>query len=193
MTVSVRELPAGQPAAFAEAVASLRGARVRPEVRLTEIPAPQRIAPHSLALSAEVGDLDGEVASGRFVLLHDPAGHDAWQGTMRVVTYARASLEPEFAAEPMLSEVGWAWLTDSLAGAGADPIELGGTVTRVLSECHGALADREPTVEIEVRASWTAPDAQIGPHLLGWSGLLCTVGGLPPIPEGVLTLRRPMR
>lgn len=191
--MSVRELPAGHPIAFREAVTSLRAARVRPEVRLSEIPAPQRIAPHSVALSAEVGAQDGDVASGRFVLLHDPDGHDAWHGTMRVVTYARASLEPEFAAEPMLSDVGWAWLTDALSLAGAEPIELGGTVTRVLSECHGSLADREPTVEIEVRASWTAPDNEVGPHLLGWTSLLCTVGGLPPLPDGVLTLHRPVR
>lgn len=181
------------PASFDEAVLSVRRAASRPEVRLSEIPAPQRIAPHSLALSAEVDASGGELATGRFVLLHDPAGHDAWQGTMRLVTYARAALEPEFAAEPMLSDVGWAWLTDSLREAGAEPVALGGTVTRVLSDCHGVLADREPTVEIEVRASWTAEESDIAPHLVGWSNLLCLVAGLQPLPEGVLTLRRPLR
>lgn len=191
--MSVRELPAGQPVAFSEAVSSLKSVRVRPEVVLTEIPAPQRIAPHSAALSAEVDLQDGEMASGRFVLLHDPAGQESWQGSMRVVTYARASLEPEFAAEPMLSDVGWSWLTDALAGSGAVPVELGGTVTRVLSECHGSLSDREPTVEMEIRASWTAADADLGSHLLGWTNLLCTVGGLPPLPDGVLTLPRAVR
>ncbi len=191
--VSVRELPAGPPAEFRAAVESVRSARCRPEVRLAEVPAPQRIAPHSLALSAEVDAVGGDLATGRFVLLHDPDGQEAWQGTMRVVTYARASLEPEFATEPMLTDVGWAWLTDSLEAAGAEPIALGGTVTRVLSECRGALADREPTVELELRASWTAGDADIASHLVGWSGLICTVAGLPPVPEGVLTLRRPLR
>ena len=155
-------MPAGAPAAFTEAVEQLRHARLRPEVRLVEVPAPQRIAPHSVALSAEVDGLEGpdgpEVASGRFVLLHDPAGQEAWQGTMRVVTYVRAALEPELASDPVLSDVGWSWLTDCLEAAGADAGALGGTVTRVLSDCHGTLAERPPTVELEIRASWTADD-----------------------------------
>ncbi|MFV0459169.1 MAG: DUF3000 domain-containing protein [Actinomycetales bacterium] len=191
--MSVREIPTGVPLEFSHAVASVRSATVRSEVHLSEIPAPQRIAPYSLALSGEVETGDGEAATGRFVLLHDPDGQDAWQGTMRLVTYARASLEPEFATEPMLSDVGWAWLTDALSDAGAIPLALGGTVTRVLSDCHGVLADREPTVEIEVRASWTSSSCDIAAHLVGWSGLLCTVAGLPPLPEGVVSLRRPLR
>lgn len=188
--VAARDLPAGVPAAFGQAVESLRAARLRPQVHLTEVPAPQRIAPYALALSGEVLDGDDELATGRFVLLHDPKGQEAWQGTMRAVTYVRAALEPEFAGDPLLSEVAWTWLVDGLAGQGARFAELGGTVTRVLSDSHGALADREPTVEIEVRASWTAQGADLGPHLQGWATLLCTVAGLPPLPEGVSPLRR---
>lgn len=200
-------MPASVPAAFGQAVEQLRHARLRPEVRLVEVPAPQRIAPHSLALSAEVDGLEGpdgpEVASGRFVLLHDPAGQEAWQGTMRVVTYVRAALEPEFASDPVLSDVGWSWLTDCLESAGARATALGGTVTRVLSDCHGTLAERPPTVELEIRASWTADghDAEAGggpgpgviAHLQGWAALLGTVAGLPPLPEGVSALRRGLR
>ena len=62
-----------------------------------------------------------------------------------------------------------------------------GTVTRVVSESFAGLADREPTVEMEVRASWT-PRGEIGAHLLAWSDLLCTIAGLPPLPEGVVAL-----
>ena len=50
--------------------------RLRPEVRLTEVPAPQRIAPYAVALTADVvdpRDTDDDLASGRFVLLHDPS------------------------------------------------------------------------------------------------------------------------
>ncbi len=183
------------PSEFVEAVGSLRRARPRPEVHLSEAPAPQRIAPNALALTGEVvGGVDDDgLASGRFVLLHDPAGQDAWQGTMRLVTYARAALEAEFATEQMLSDVGWAWLTDALVDAHAEPVALGGTVTRVLSDCHGVLADREPTVEIEIRASWTAATPDLIPHVMGWTTLMCTLAGLPPLPEGVLTLHRPLR
>ncbi len=188
--MAARDLPAGVPAAFGQAVESLRAARLRPQVHLTEVPAPQRIAPYSLALSGEVLDGEDELATGRFVLLHDPAGQEAWQGTMRAVTYVRAALEPEFASDPLLSEVGWSWLVDNLAAQGAAVGEIGGTVTRVVSDSHGALADRGPSVEIEVRASWTALDPDLAPHLQGWAALLCTVAGLPPLPDGVSSLRR---
>ena len=98
----------------------LRAARLRPEIRLTEVPAPQRIAPYAVALTAEVvgaGDDEDELASGRFVLLHDPAGPEPWDGALRAVTFARAELEPELATDPMLGAVGWSWLTDALDGA----------------------------------------------------------------------------
>ncbi len=57
--------------------------------------------------------MDGEedLADGRLVLLHDPAGHDAWHGTFRLVTLVRAELEPEMAADPLLPDVCWSWLT----------------------------------------------------------------------------------
>ena len=58
----------------------------------------------------------------------------------------------------------------------------------------GALADREPTVEMEIRASWTpvlTPDrepAELAATLGAWGDLLCTLAGLPPLPEGVVAL-----
>ena len=58
-----------------------------------------------MALSADVvvdAD-DDELGTGRFVLLHDPAGHETWQGTFRVVTFVRATLEPELAADPLVA------------------------------------------------------------------------------------------
>lgn len=186
-------MPGAAPEAFARAVASLRAAALRPEIVLTEVPAPQRIAPHAAALTADVLVGDDELATGRFVLLHDPAGQDAWEGTFRAVTFVRAALEPEMGSDAMLGQVGWAWLEESLAGAGAAAVAHGGTVTRVLSESFAGLADRPATVEIEIRASWTPVDGDLGPHLRGWTDLLCTVAGLPPLPEGVATLPRRLR
>ncbi len=168
-------------------MASLRAARLRPEVHLEEVPAPQRIAPHALAVSADVVVADEDLGTGRFVLLHDPAGQDAWEGTFRAVTFVRAALEPELGADPMLGQVGWSWLEEALADAGAAFTAPGGTVTRVVSESYGALADRPSTVELEVRASWTPLD-DVGLHLEAWGRLLCTVAGLPPLPAGVSAL-----
>ena len=185
------------PPAFVQALQALAARRLRPEVRLSEIPAPTRIAPFAVALSAEVGDADEELvpeveaASGRFVLLHDPAGQEAWEGTFRVVTLVRAALDAELGADPLLCEAAWSWVVDSLDQAGATHRALGGTVTRVVSQSFGALAERPGEVEVEIRASWT-PEGDAGEHLAAWGAVLCTAAGLPPRPDGVapLTPRR---
>ena len=62
------------PAAFAEALLSIRGTVLRPEVVIEETPAPLRLSPFALALQAEIVLNDDEAATGRFVLLHDPEG-----------------------------------------------------------------------------------------------------------------------
>jgi hypothetical protein len=182
-------VPDDAPEEFLEAIERLRSVRLRPEVALEEIPAPQRIAPYAVAVSADVLLDDEELATGRFVLLHDPAGQEAWQGTFRAVTFVRAALEPELGSDPMVGQVGWSWMHEALVGAGATYAAAGGTVTRVVSESFGALADRPATVEIELRASWTPRD-DVARHLQAWAALLCTVGGLPPLPEGVASLPR---
>ncbi|MCB7138105.1 DUF3000 domain-containing protein [Cellulosimicrobium marinum] len=183
------------PAEFRTALESASARRVRPEVSLQEVPAPRRIAPYSFALTGEVAGArtdDGELASGRFVVLHDPDGQEAWHGRFRVVTLVRATLEPELAAEDMLAEVAWTWLADAMRDTGARAHAEGGTVTRVLSQSFGAIAGRADDVELEIRASWTPASADLGPHLGAWAQLLCTAAGLPPLPDGVaaLPLRR---
>lgn len=177
------------PHPFVQALHALRDRRLRAEVRLTEVPAPARIAPYAVALSAEVDPerTGEEIASGRFVLLHDPAGQEAWNGVFRAVTLTRATLEAELAADPLLCEAAWSWVTDSLVTTAHH--SLGGTVTRVVSQSFGDLADRPDQVEVEIRASWT-PDGDAGDQLQAWSTLLCTAAGLPPLPDGVTALSR---
>ncbi len=188
--VTSRGIPGSQPAEFAAVVRALDAVRLRPEVRLTEVPAPQRIAPYAVALTAEVVTTgsDDELASGRFVLLHDPSCPEPWAGEWRAVTFARAELEPELATDPMLGDVGWTWLVDALDGRGIAYTAEAGTVTRVVSQSYGGLADRDPSVEMEVRASWTPIGPDIAGHLVAWSDLLCTIAGLPPLPDGVTAL-----
>jgi Protein of unknown function (DUF3000) len=179
------------PLSFTSALSALRSARLRPEIVLDEAPAPQRLAPHAVALTAEVVDIGGdEIGSGRLVLLHDPMGHDTWDGTFRVVTFARASVEAELAADPLAHEVAWSWLIEALEHRNAAYTALGGTVTRVSSESFGALGDRGSEAQIEVRASWTPVDTpdRIGAHIEAWGDLLATGAGLAPLPEGVLAL-----
>src|SRR5919112_4832198 len=92
----------GQPSEFIDAVAALREAVLRPEVVCEELPAPRRIAPYSYAQSGDVHGGGEELGTGRLVLLHDPAGNDAWQGTFRLVTFARADVDAEMAADPVI-------------------------------------------------------------------------------------------
>lgn len=180
---------------FAEAVRGLGEVRLRPEVTVTEAPAPTRVAPYALALSAEVTltGVDEPLASGRFVVLHDPSMPEAWGGSWRIVSFARARMEPELAADPMLGEVGWSWLTDALDSVPVARDALAGTVTRVVSDSYGTLADRAPSIDLEIRASWTPTGADLEAQLAAWSEVLCTIGGLPPLPSGVTALPRPRR
>ena len=187
--------PEDVPVEFVSALRSLRRVTVRPEVILDEVPGPARIAPFSAALTAEVRTARRsvaaeELASGRFVVLFDPAGQEAWDGHFRLVTLVRATLEAEVGADPLLAEVAWTWFTDALEESGLDAHAAGGTVTRVLSQSFGALERRSEQTELEIRASWTAWDEQLAPHLSAWSTLMCTAAGLPPLPEGVVPLPR---
>jgi hypothetical protein len=151
------------------------------------MPAPQRIAPHSAAISGDVTIEGDEIGTGRLVLLHDPAGNDAWEGTFRLVAYVRAEIDPEMANDPVLGAVGWSWLTDALASHGAEFGAASGTVTKVSSESFGGMAEETATAQLEIRASWT-PVGDVGPHVEAWGELLCTASGLPPVPEGVAAL-----
>lgn len=179
------------PIPFRQAIEALHAARLRPEVEIAPMPAPKRLAPFAYALEAAVveGSEEGdeELADGRLVLLHDPAGHDAWQGTFRVVTLAKAELEPEMGTDPLLPDVCWSWLTGALEARAVPYGEPSGTVTRAGSHYFGALGDRQPTTQIELRASWTPAEGprgvqDIGAHLAAWCDLLCQVAGLPPAP-----------
>lgn len=177
------------PSAFRAALEQLDAAPLRPEVVVDEIPAPQRIAPYAHALSGDVEVGGDDVATGRFILLHDPAGNDAWDGQFRCVTFARAEVESEMAADPALASVGWSWLVDALAGHGGHHTAASGSVTVVTTETFGEMADDAGSAQVEVRASWT-PTSDVGAHVAAWTELLCTLAGLPPLSPGVVPLQR---
>jgi hypothetical protein len=179
------------PEAFTRAVAGLRAAAPRDEILLEEIAAPQRLAPYGFALSATVLREGEEVASGRLILLHDPAGHDAWQGNLRLVTLITAELESDMAEDPLLSAVAWTWLTDGLDQHSAVYTAIGGTITQTTSTRFGELAGPAPTADLEIRASWTPTSDDLGAHLQGWCAMLASTAGLPP--PGVASLNNRQR
>ncbi|MFF7334908.1 DUF3000 domain-containing protein [Streptomyces sp. NPDC090306] len=177
------------PPPFRAAVDALRGARLRPQVEVEPTRAPQRLAPFAYAVEAAVVEDDEDLADGRLVLLHDPAGHDAWRGSFRLVTLVRAELEPEMAADPLLPDVCWSWLTGALQARGLTYGEASGTVTRASSHYFGGLSERPSASQIEIRASWTPREGLGGvpdtaAHLAAWCDLLAQVAGLPPAGPG---------
>ena len=172
--------PTVLPETFARAVAGLRAVAPRKEIALEEVGAPQRLAPYAFALSATVVRDGDEVATGRLILLHDPAGHDGWGGTLRLVTYVTADLEQELAADPLLPAVGWTWLTDALEAQGASYAAIGGTVTQTMSTRFGDLAGPPASGDVEIRASWTPTSHDLSSHLRAWCALLASTAGLPP-------------
>ncbi|MDR1999599.1 MAG: DUF3000 domain-containing protein [Frankiaceae bacterium] len=186
-----RDRPNGHaPEVFLSAVEALEATLVRPEVRIHPLRPPQLLAPWSYAIGADVLDAAGdELATGRLVVLCDPDGHEAWHGVLRLIAFASAEVEDDIATDPSLPAVGWSWLVSALCERGAAHTAAGGTVTQTTSSRFGDIADtRAVTRSVELRGSWTALDADLGPHVLAFADLLSQAAGLPP--EGVAILGR---
>ena len=196
--------------------------RARPEIAFEKQPPPRKLAPYAAAIGATVHepeagrragtspgsefvhDPDAEIGWGSFVLLYDPAGQTGWAGPFRMIAYLRADLEQEIAADPLIGQVGWSWLTEALDARTTGYRLTSGTVTRVVTEGFGAKEEQPVATAFELRASWSpaAPGAGIPPaaqpappdldgHLAAWCDALCAASGLPPLPAGVSALRPP--
>jgi hypothetical protein len=186
--------------AFAAAVTALEAGRdavaeVRDDLSFEDWPAPKRLAPHAVALAATAYRDGTEVGTARLVLLHDPAGHEGWTGTFRVVAQVQADVEEEMAADPLLGEVGWSWLTDALDLHAPGYHAPSGTVTRVITEGYGAKEDEPPSTAFELRASWCPADDEIDDEICGavlaLSDVLAAAAGLPAQPPGTRALGQP--
>ncbi|WP_280828957.1 DUF3000 domain-containing protein [Mycobacterium sp. OTB74] len=188
ISASVHKVTSAEPAQFRTAVAAMNAATVRQEIELGPIRPPQRLAPFSYALGAEVRHPDAEVvpersdgdAFGRLILLHDPEGADAWDGTMRLVAYIQADLDATEAVDPLLPEVAWSWLVEALDSHADGLTALGGTVTATTSVRYGDISGPPRAHQLELRASWTATSLELGPHVQAFCEVLEHAAGLPP-------------
>jgi hypothetical protein len=178
--------PSEAPQAFREVLRSIRRANIRGDVVLVEAPAPSRIAPYAVALDGEIIVEGDAAASGRFIVLHDPDGQEAWNGTLRVIALVKAEVEPEVGTDELWGQVAWSWIDEALADTPHE--SLGGTVTRVTNEAFGDLKERGRTVQVEMRISWTPLKTEMDPHLDAWATLLASCAGVPPLPDGVTML-----
>ena len=168
----------------------------RPELVFEDEPPPRRLAPYAAAIAASVLQGDTEVGWGKFVLLYDPAGQPGWAGQFRIIAYVRAELDPEIAADPLIAEVGWSWLTEALEARTAGYGQTSGTVTRVVTEGFGTKQDEPTATGFELRASWSPAGEEgdrpeLDGHVAAWCDALCMAAGLPPL--GVSALRPPSR
>ena len=59
-------------------------------------------------------------------------------------------------------------------------------MTRTITTSHGAVAGRPEEVELELRASWSAVDPDVGAFLTAWARVLRLFAGVPPV--GVTSL-----
>lgn len=177
------------PALFAQALRDVSAASTRPELVLSEIPAPTGLAPHAIALAGDVRPtrhgLDSLLGTGRFVLLYDPAEPEAWGGCFRVVCFAQAPLDAEMAQDPVMTDVAWSYLRDALNARSAEYSAASGTATKVLSTGFGDLAGQSDSAQLELRASWTPQESSIAASVEGWCELLCLLAGLPPTADAV--------
>jgi hypothetical protein len=202
---AVAESPA--EALFAAAMAAFtagREAQRRRDLLFEDVPAPKRLAPFATAMAATVRRDDADVAWGRLVLLYDPDGQQGWNGFFRLVAYVRADVEPEMAADPLLGEVGWSWLSEALDARVPGYAVPSGTVTRVITEGFGAKQDEIPLTGFELRASWSPTGGGNGngsadhddldaldlpAHIAAWCDCLSAAAGLEP--PGTRALRQP--
>ena len=169
------------PQFFADAVGTIRP--------------PQRLAPYSHAIGLEVmhpetdivtPDSEGD-AFGRLIILHDPQGEETWNGQLRLVAYIQADMDDAVAGDPLLPDVAWEWLREGLGDSTATFTNLGGTVTSTTSVRFGDIGGPPRAYQLELRASWTAEDNNLAPHVAAFATVLASVAGLPP--EGVRMIR----
>lgn len=174
-----------------EVVKSLSDLNLRPEFLIEEVPPPARLAPHSFALALDVVDAqDKDLASGRFVVLYDPAGQETWNGNIRIVTFVRAPIEDDVVTDDLFDDVAWSWLTDALRESEHGFHDISGTVTRTISKSYAGIQDRQATTDVEVRASWTPEGSDVGDQLNSWLRFVEQVAGLTPLPPGVSAITR---
>jgi Protein of unknown function (DUF3000) len=199
-----------EEATFAAAVAAFKAGRDAQSDRdlfFEDVQAPKRLAPYATAIAATIQRDDADVAWGRLVLLYDPDGQEGWDGVFRLVAYIRAEVEPEIAADPLLGEVGWSWLSEALDTRVPGYAQPSGTVTRVITEGFGTKRDELPLTGFELRASWSpagppGADARKGAagdggsdlesldlaaHIAAWCDCLAAAAGLEP--QGTRALR----
>ena len=83
------EIGSSSSAEFKAAAGTLRTAVIRSELALVQIDAPKNLATDAVAFAANIETAatgsQGDLGTGRFILLHEPTEQEAWGGRFRIV------------------------------------------------------------------------------------------------------------
>ena len=191
--MSLYKLDPKAPAQFQAAAMGLTELMLRSELETLQIPAPKEIAPYALAFSAQVpnpADTPMNRGVGRLVFLHNPEEFDTWGSNMRVIAYGKSPLESDVAMQEDAANYWWECLMRALDYRGARFSHEAGTITRMTSTGMGSLATDRENTEIEIRASWSPQEDDLGPHLGAWQDLISGMAGYEIGGEGVARIAR---
>lgn len=189
--MSFYKLDPKAPAQFAAASLSLADPFLRQELNTAQIPAPDQIAPWALAFAAQApnpADTPMNRGVGRIVFLYDPEQYETWGSNMRVIAYGKSPLENDLGIEEDVAHFWWGKLMQALRMHGAQFSHEAGTVTKMTSTGMGSLANDPNASEVEMRASWSPQQDELGPHLAAWQDLIAAMAGYGMDGEGVTRL-----
>jgi len=178
------------PPEFEGALSTVAEVEFRDDIHVTDIPAPEGIAPYAKAWSATIDprSSDGDHGTARLVILYDPSAPDSWSGPFRAVCFAKAPLDQSMGQDPFLPKVAWSWLMDALEQRGAVFSRAAGTASTIISTGFGELESDQVGTEIEMRVSWSPDGDRLGSHVEAWAEFVGMLAGLPPQVEGVTAL-----
>ncbi len=179
-----------EPGYFDALVESVLSASWPHGLDVQRIDAPQGLAPNAIAFSGDVTAGAGrhDKGTGRLIFLDDPTEPEGWGGRTRAILFAQSPIEPQLGGNEELAIVAWSWLTDSLTESGAGYSHPAATVTRVVSQGFGELAQQGRGSQLEVRASWSPVDSDVRPHAEAWARFVLHVSGFDVQPDGVDSL-----
>ena len=183
------ELPKNLSEDFQKRISGIDDVLERAEILLEQIAAPKGIAEEAIAVSASVIHADHSDADrgvGRLVICKDTNYPEGWNSEFRIILYAKSPVEIDMGKDPLVDELPWNWLMDSLASSGSQFHSEAGTTTRILSTGHGSLTAQPQHAEIEIRASWAPEGEDFGPHVQAFQELLALISGLPPVDSKVV-------
>ena len=178
------------PPEFEGALSTVAEVEFRDDIQVTDIPAPEGIAPYAKAWSATIDprSSDGDHGTARLVILYDPSAPASWSGRFRAVCFAKAPLDQSMGEDPFLPKVAWSWLMDALEQRGAVFSRAAGTASTIISTGFGELESDQVGTEIEMRVSWSPDGDRLGSHVEAWAEFVGMLAGLPPQVEGVTAL-----